>query len=258
MFTFCLLYHLADLQLNWGSSSHVLQVPAVWQNYSWAAPTPYMHIGRSMAIAFGLLAIAVMLLLASRLRWVSSQTLQDLANIAGIVAMLAAVVAFLIPVVSQPESKPASTPQVTAQPSPDPTSTPSAQKVQWIPDNDGRGIAGLCINNWVMSPNGPVCPESVDFVSWSQLKDELQEKVLPQVRNVPEGSTLALKDSQGQQNWIIQVIEPSGNEVANIWIGNDPSNNWSYDGLIHVGYPYAPLVVWATFQRYSDGSYLKQ
>jgi hypothetical protein len=125
------------------------------------------------------------------------------------------------------------------------TPKPEAQIVEWIPLYI-TGVPGMCING---------CAE---FIPWSELREEFRQKVLPQVANIPAGSTLLLKDSQGKQNWIIQVFDPSENEVANVWIGNDPEANWKYDGRVRVGSPYAPLVVWATFQRYSDGSYWKQ
>jgi hypothetical protein len=212
-----------------------------------------------MVITLVLLLIAGILLLASRRRWISSRTLQDLANIAGIVAMLAAIVSFVIPMAPKSRDAPVSTTVATQQPTLDQTSLPSAQVVQWIPDNDGRGTAGLCIKNWEMKSSSPVCLSTNDFVPWNNLRYELEREVLHNVRNVPQGSTLALKNGpQGERNWIIKVVDQTGNEVANIWIGNDPLNSWSYDGLVRVGYPFSPVTVWATFQRYSDGTYREQ
>ncbi len=147
---------------------------------------------------------------------------------------------------------------VVTQPSSSPTPKPLAQTVQWIPDNDGRGTAGLCINdNWITTPNVPICRSSSDFVPWDQLKGELQQNVLRHVIGIPSGSTLEIADYYGRRNWVVQVIGSDGNVIANVWIGNNPANNeWIYDGLVRVGYP--PDTVWSTFQRYSDGSYLKQ
>ena len=152
-------------------------------------------------------------------------------------------------------------PTATTEPSqfPSPTVSLIAQEVQWIPDNDGSGTAGLCINEWNQTSRGPVCPNKDNFVSWNIVKSELEQQVLPQVSNIPSSSTLRLKNGpNGEVNWIIQVIDPYGNEIANVWIGNDPLISWKYDGLIRIGYPYNPVDVWATFVRYSDNSYRKE
>lgn len=119
------------------------------------------------------------------------------------------------------------------------------QEVDWVPYDEITGT-GLRILG------------SDEFIPWQDLKEDLEQNVLTQVRNIPPGSTLELADLGEQQNWIIQVIGPSGEVVAHVWIGNDPLDGWDFDGLIRVGSHMPPNEVWATFQRYSDGSYRKQ
>jgi len=57
------------------------------------------------AVAVGLIVIATALFLAVRKGWINNETLQTLANIAGIVALLAAAIAFVILPSSSPEDK---------------------------------------------------------------------------------------------------------------------------------------------------------
>jgi serine/threonine protein kinase len=125
-----------------------------------------------------------------------------------------------------------------------PTFKPEPQLVRWGPI-DGLE-PGICINS---------CDE---FIPWAELEEEMEQKLLPQVSNVPVGSTITLEDLQGKQDWIVQIIAPSGNEIGHIWFGSNVANDWAFDGLVRVGTPSAPAVIWGTFQRYSDGSYRKQ
>ena len=48
-------------------------------------------------VAVGLLVIAVILFLAVRKRWISGDTLKTLADIAGVLALIAAVAMFIVP-----------------------------------------------------------------------------------------------------------------------------------------------------------------
>ncbi len=130
----------------------------------------------------------------------------------------------------------------TATSSPMPTIEP--QQISWGPV-DGQE-AGICVNS---------CAE---FIPWIRLKEEIERKLLPQVANVPVGSTVMLKDSGEKRDWIVQIIGPSGDEVGHVWFGVNPSNDWAFDDLVRVGTPSAPVVVWGTFQRYSDGSYYRE
>jgi hypothetical protein len=154
-------------------------------------------------------------------------------------------------------------PTVTIQISPSqyssPALSPIPQKVQWIPDNDGMGTPGLCTYEWNQSADDSICPNNEHFVSWNILSSELEQQVLPLISSVPSGSRLKLRNGpNGELNWVIEVNDSNGNEIANVWIGNDPLNSWKYDGLIRIGYPYNPVSVWATFVRYSDNSYRRQ
>ena len=148
---------------------------------------------------------------------------------------------------------PTMTPSPTAMPQPtqtpastatQPTLHPEPQQVRWGPV-DGRE-AGICISG---------CDK---FIPWIELREEIQQRLLPQVSKVPLGSTVALKDLAGKQDWTVQIIGSSGNEIGHVWFGPDPSNDWAFDGLVRVGKPTVPAVIWDTFQRYSDGSYRKQ
>jgi hypothetical protein len=140
----------------------------------------------------------------------------------------------------------------TPQPSLTPTSVPTQQppiaepqEVDWVPYDDTLGTGMRVVGG-------------AEFIPWEELEQEIEQNVLTQVTNVPPGSTLALTDLGERQNWIMQVIDPSGGVVGHVWIGNDPLNGWDFDGLIRVGSPSAPVEVWATFRRYSDGSYRRQ
>ena len=124
------------------------------------------------------------------------------------------------------------------------TSGPVPQEVRWGPVD--RREAGICING------------CLEFIPWVMIEGEVLQKLLPQVSEVPVGSTVELREHEGRQDWIVQIVGPSGGEIGNVWFGCNPFENWSYDGLVRVGTPDVPVVVWATFQRYSDGSYRRQ
>jgi len=119
------------------------------------------------------------------------------------------------------------------------------QEVDWVPNDPTRGT-GACVDR---------CAE---FISWSNVKKELERQVLPKVKQIPLGSSLSLVDSRGRRSWVIQVKSPQGIEVAHLWMGSNPVNSWRYDGLVHVGSPKAPVALWASFQRYSDGIYRRK
>lgn len=106
-------------------------------------------------------------------------------------------------------------------------------------------------------------PEVTITVPWASLKSEIETRLLPQVVQVPAGSAVELRDFRGKRNWIVAVISPSKERVANVWFGPDPMSNWAFDGLVRVGRPDADdpegkAVVWQTFQRFSDGSYRRK
>ena len=103
------------------------------------------------------------------------------------------------------------------------------------------------------------CSEQQVFIAWDQLKKELENMLLPQVRQVPIGSTLELRDLADRRNWVVRVINPESKDMADVWLGVDADNKWAWDGLVRIGDSHgikgADKVVWQVFQRYSDGSY---
>jgi hypothetical protein len=151
------------------------------------------------------------------------------------------------------------TPKLTAEPTPvlEPSSTATSVPVEPAPDKEGQDVRW-----WIIEGQGPgICIDGCDscdeFIPWADLKGEVQRGLLPQLPNVPLGSTLAVADFQGRQDWIVQIIGPDGQEIGHIWFGPDPLNEWKCDGLVRLGNPSYPEV-WGTFRRYSDGSYQKQ
>jgi len=199
--------------------------------------------------AISLLVIAIVLFGAVKKGWISDRALQVCADIAGIVALLAAVAVFIVPPATPPATPSNVEPTDTAVsithftfPSPSAV-LPKPQQVRWEPV-DGRA-PGICVDG---------CTE---FIPWAELEREIQVKLLPQVARVPVGSKVLVKELQGKQNWIVQIVDTDGKEIGHIWFGPDPANNWSFDGLVRVGYPGPPVAIWDVFQRYSDGSYRK-
>jgi transcriptional regulator with XRE-family HTH domain len=118
------------------------------------------------------------------------------------------------------------------------------QRVRWSPVDGGP-------------PGISIISDPGHFVSWPHLKKEIEECLLPQIRNVPVGSTVSLRPFRGRPNWVVRITDPSTNEVGDVWFGPDPKNKWGYDGLVRVGGTDSRgrLVVWQVFQRYSDGIY---
>ena len=93
------------------------------------------------------------------------------------------------------------------------------------------------------------------FIPWIELSQEINERLIPQVEYLNGFYNVAVNDFGKKKNWIVKVSTTSGEEVAHIWFGPDPGKLWKYDGLVRVGLPGSPAVVWQTFQRYADGSY---
>jgi hypothetical protein len=132
-----------------------------------------------------------------------------------------------------------------------PTSAvPQPQQTRWGP-SDGRP-AGIYLDD-----------ARKTVIDWRQLKREIEKGILPQVYQVPSGSSVALRDFQGKKDWIVVIQNPSGIDIASVWFGVDPMNHWVYDGLVRVGRldaqePQLKPVVWQIFQRHSDGSYRRK
>jgi hypothetical protein len=99
------------------------------------------------------------------------------------------------------------------------------------------------------------------FIPWSELQPEIEKRLFPQVGQIPMGSHAEVVAFKGKDNWLVRATGPNGAVVAYIWFGSDPQNGWIFDGLIRAGTSSpdgSHAVVWQTFQRYSDGSYLRQ
>jgi DNA-binding winged helix-turn-helix (wHTH) protein len=125
--------------------------------------------------------------------------------------------------------------------------TPSGQHVRWAPV-DGKA-AGICIES---------CQDG-QFIPWVELRPEVEKMLLPQVRRVPIGSTVSLRDLGDRRNWVVRIVNPAGKDIGDLWFGTDADGKWNWDGLIRLGDSYRDSpeqkVVWQIFQRYPDGSY---
>lgn len=126
---------------------------------------------------------------------------------------------------------------------PSPSVVVSQPQVVWWGPVVGHN-AGICLNS----------DSCEDFVPWAMLKEEVEQKLLPQVADLPHGSMVRLRDSEGKQDLIMEVVNSSGVVVAHAWFGYNP-DGWGHDGLVRIGTPYAPSTILGTFRRYSDGSY---
>jgi DNA-binding winged helix-turn-helix (wHTH) protein len=124
---------------------------------------------------------------------------------------------------------------------------PVLQQVRWGPV-DGKP-PGICIASCV----------SGSFVPWDSLKPEVEKMLLPQVRRVPIGSIIALRNLVDRVNWVVRIIDPNGSEIGDVWFGTNADAKWQYDGLVRLGESFRhsddEQVVWQTFGRFSDGSY---
>lgn len=114
------------------------------------------------------------------------------------------------------------------------------QAVSWGPSS-GRP-PGLCVD------------DCAGFISWETVQPEVETNLLPQVGQVPSGSRTAVEDYDGKANWVVRVIGPDGQPLGDVWFGYDPEQGWVEDGQVRVGRQ-RPLRVWATFRRYSNGTY---
>jgi hypothetical protein len=131
-----------------------------------------------------------------------------------------------------------------------PTVTPEWQHVSWAPV---YGLEpGICIY--------PCAIDGSQLIPWLELKDEIQQKLLPQVLDIPLGSTVALANSPDKIFTQVLILNQSGSEIGHIWFGIHPTwgkaeGGMRDDGLIRVGTRTDPVKIWAVFQRYTDGSY---
>ena len=116
------------------------------------------------------------------------------------------------------------------------------QQVSWGP---AKGqAAGICVD-----------PDCNELIIWEQLKQEMETSILPKLTDLPPDSQIMLKDYKDKKDWIVIIADENGKEIANVWFGANPLNKWKYDGLIRIGTPKAPVKLFGTFERYSDGYY---
>lgn len=122
---------------------------------------------------------------------------------------------------------------------------PKAQFVRWGP------VDGLPKGAKIWNTDGT---GTEVFIAWDNLKEELEEKLLPQLFANPAGYSFILLDHHGKKDWLARVVDENNNEVSSVWLGPNPENGWAFDGLVRLGAG-DPAEVWQTYQRYSDGTY---
>jgi hypothetical protein len=124
---------------------------------------------------------------------------------------------------------------------------PTLQQVRWGPvDSLPAGIRAWDESN-----------SQEEFVPWTQLKSELEQKLLPQLRPDSRGYTFEIRDYNGKKDWLVEIFDPNGQLHCDVWFGPNPDANWEFDGLVRVGDPLEPPYVWMAFRRCSDGTYRK-
>jgi hypothetical protein len=124
------------------------------------------------------------------------------------------------------------------------------QKVAWAPDMGNP-------------PGIQIREPQTALVPWPALKKEVEDRLFGQVEQIPSRSLARVNSLRGRPNKIVEIVDPNGQVIGNIWFGKNPRNNaFNWDGLIRVGVPKEMRndgipIVWETFKRYSDGSYVK-
>ncbi len=97
-----------------------------------------------------------------------------------------------------------------------------------------------------------------EFIPWAELKEELDERALIQCpRIIPPGSLVVLNSFHGKENWVVDIQNQNGDIIGSVWIGGNPLDNWSQDGMVRIGKSISDTewVVYQTLARYTDGSY---
>lgn len=124
------------------------------------------------------------------------------------------------------------------------------QKVSWGPANSLP--AGVQI--WSMQ--GEFSIEG-GFIPWPELEPEMARILLPWVLINPASYRLVTKEYLRKPDWLVWLIDGSGEWFCDVWLGGDPDRNWDFDGLIRFGDANRRPRAWMVFQRYSGGSYRK-
>lgn len=97
-----------------------------------------------------------------------------------------------------------------------------------------------------------------EFISWHELKKELEEKAIVQCpRIIPVGSKVETNKFYNKEDWVIHITNVSGKKIGSIWIGGNPAKNWEQDGYIRIGKSISDTewVVYQILARFPDGSY---
>lgn len=122
--------------------------------------------------------------------------------------------------------------------------SPVRQLVRWGPPDRGAGI--------VITDVDGGRPE--DFIPWHQLYPELEKRLLPKTFRNPTGYRFVTRDFHGKKDWLVYVIDRTGQDICALWFGGDPLRGGRFDGFIRVG---NASQVWQTYQRCSDATYVR-
>lgn len=137
---------------------------------------------------------------------------------------------------------------------------PKPQKVRWAV-KDGI-VPGISVDRQRFLPWG-------GFLPWAELEPELEQRLLYQLQTekgeaVPVRSRFKLATFEDRQNWVIEIRDPNNRLFGRLWFGSNPDREWDEDGYVRAGYALKsaafgspPSVVWGTFQRYTNGTYVK-
>ncbi len=121
---------------------------------------------------------------------------------------------------------------------------PAPEMVRWYPAYKTRG-PGLCAQESRVG-----CAE---FVAWPEFKAEIEQKMLPQAKGIPLGSTLAVADD-GQ---VVSIVAPDGREVGILVMLDGPvALHTPRDGFLYIS-DRKQKHIFYKFQRFSDGSYVQ-
>ena len=123
--------------------------------------------------------------------------------------------------------------------------TPQPQKLFW---GVNQGLpAGAIVN-----------AKGMDFIPWTQLEGELNERAIGQCpKYIPPHAKVRLNDFYGKKDWVIEIVDTNENKIGSVWIGSNPLNEWMQDGFVRVGKTLSDeqWEVYQVLERWSDGTY---